>query len=174
MSPVKPLSTRELAEDTAFLPKLQTAVSRGQATAQLARDFRSAGIKAAGGNGSSRGSEVPDPTGQAATKPEHDPAAQYEALHAAAWRQLMTAAERLVRVDRMINSHADHQDRVTHSRIPHCVNPHCGEPIILPDGQTPDSGRCQPCANYRRQHDRDAPKATVQARHRKRTERTPA
>lgn len=169
MSRPKQLTEDEITKDTAWFAKRVVPTVNGiTADAQLAQDFTDNGLRAVrtdrqGG----RPSETPDPTGNHARQDK-----DYATDLAARWRSFMHEAALLVNEATALRFHAAATTRATLSRVYYCVNPACGEQMELPDGDTPDAGRCQPCYTYRRTHDRDAPKETVQARQRKRTQRT--
>lgn len=167
----RPLTDQELATDTAwFALRVVPAVNAGPASAQLAQDFTDNGLRAAATDRQGgRSSETPDPTGNHASRDK-----DYATALAVRWRALMHEAALFVQEATALRFHAAATDRYTTSRVYYCANLACGEQMELPDGQTPDAGRCPPCYTYRRTHDRDAPKETVQARNRKRTERQTA
>lgn len=191
MSRVKPLTREEIDADMRLQrEKVWPAMNGCHETNRLALEFRAGGLRSSSPGGGRSAGGPSDPTAGAVlalnsaddaedsddSDTWHGPEVTeaYAAMWAAAWREHRKSGQRLVQLHTMMHSHADHQDRVTASRILFCVNPWCGDDLILDDGKVPRRGRCDPCNEYLDRHDRDAPKSVITDRRRKRTERASA
>lgn len=167
---MKPLSDVEARHLTALAGELVKTCAALAVTRQRARDFRSDGHKpSTQPQSGSRAPGHPDPVGNAALDTRPDPTAQYEQRLTDAVRATVTAIERLQAIDRLINSHGKLEPR--ESRVFYCANIWCGDTLILADGQTPDRGRCAPCATYLAANDRDASRTVIATRRRVREHR---
>lgn len=172
------LKARQLEQIMAEVAhELRQQTMRGQGvrmaeqTRRLAESWR-AGPSSQLDPSGSRGTDVSDPTGdEAARNADQRRDAEVADLLARAWHDLRDATRRIASISAGVHARASRIDRRTHSQVRMCVVPWCGDDIVLPPGQVPERGRCQPCADYLRRHGHDPSPSTVDARRRKREQR---
>lgn len=150
-----------------------TVISHASEDLRRAKDYEP-GLKATVGTDGGRGSDISDPTGnaaQAAIEHGEDRTSFMYWRYTAALRLWQKASDHLLRCHAEINHRAAERPGRA-SKVWQCVNRNCGDDIILPDGQVPHQGRCGPCAVYRTKHDLDATPKVVAARRRQRKVKT--
>lgn len=107
------------------------------------------GISASNPNAVGGGSDISDPTGNAAIRGE-DRTDAWQRQNSEAWRRLHKTIQELDRLAEVAHRQRPRKDRTGIDRaVPMCANPHCREDITdLPLGVVPRRGRCEPCADH--------------------------